>query len=261
MIGTRRNSRRNGAFIVLVAAALLCACSGSRSVSDHRASPSAPSIVFDPVLPSIAYTIQVGAFSSAARAARLSKKLQQAGLDAYYFIDNDQYYKVRFERFDTKSAARRRAIALQSRGMIEAYYVVSPHSGARTSDAAAVLETGLVRTARQFIGTPYRWGGASAATGFDCSGLTMTVYRLNGLHLPRSAKSQYRTGRVVAKRSLRRGDLVFFATGTRGYVSHVGIYIGAGRFVHAPGRGKYIRTAELQNNYFKRRYLGARRYF
>ncbi len=214
-----------------------------------------------PSVPSIVYTIQVGAFSSAARAARLSEKLQQVGLDSYYFVDTDMYYKVRFERFDTKAVARQRALDLQQRGLIEVYYIVSPLSDSRRSNTAVNLQVKLVRTAHQFIGTPYRWGGVSAKTGFDCSGLTMTVFRLNGLHLPRSARSQFRAGRAVSKRALRQGDLVFFDTARRSRVSHVGIYIGGGRFVHAPGRGKDIRTADLNSSYFKRRYVGARRYF
>jgi hypothetical protein len=244
--------------IALVLLAMLSAC----SATGEYPAPSAPSAAaVEPSVPPIFHTIQVGAFSSAARAARLSEKLQQVGLDAYYFVDTDKFYKVRFERFDTKTAARQRALDLQKRGLIEVYYIVSPLSDTRRSDTAENLQIELVRTAHQFIGTPYRWGGVSAKSGFDCSGLTMTVYRLNGLYLPRSARSQFRAGRAVSKKALRQGDLVFFATARRSRVSHVGIYIGAGRFVHAPGRGKDIRTADLGNSYFKRRYLGARRYF
>jgi hypothetical protein len=244
--------------IALVLVATLSACSAT---SEYPAPSAASTAPVDPGVPPIFHTIQVGAFSSAARAARLSEKLRQSGLDAYYFVDTDKYYKVRFERFDTKSGARQRALDLQKRGLIDVYYIVSPRSGCRRSDAAANLRLQLIRTAHQFIGTPYRWGGVSATSGFDCSGLTMTVYRLNGLHLPRSARSQFRAGRAVSRGALRKGDLVFFAIARRSRVSHVGIYIGDGRFVHAPGRGKVIRTADLNGSYFKRRYLGARRYF
>ncbi len=243
--------------ISLALAATLSACHASRVYPPPVASPEA----INPSVPSVAFTIQVGAFSSAARAVRLSEELQQAGLDAYYFIDTDHYYKVRFERFASKAAARQRAFDLQRRGLIDVYYIVSPLSDSRRSGTAASLQAELVRTAHQFIGTPYRWGGVSAKTGFDCSGLTMTVYRLNGLHLPRSARSQFSAGRAVSKRSLRQGDLVFFDTSRRSRVSHVGIYIGGGRFIHASGSGKEIRTADLNSSYFKRRYVGARRYF
>lgn len=247
--------------VLVIALMLIATLSACSAIGEYPAPSAVSTAAVNPGLPPIVHAIQVGAFSSAARAARLSEKLQQAGLDAYYFVDTDQYYKVRFERFDTKTAALQRALDLQKRGWIEAYYIVSPLSDSRRTDTAANLQVELVRTAHQFIGTPYRWGGVSAKTGFDCSGLTMTVYRLNGLHLPRSARSQFRAGRAVSKGDLRQGDLVFFATARRSRVSHVGIYIGGGRFVHASGRGKDIRTAALNSSYFKRRYLGARRYF
>jgi hypothetical protein len=226
----------------------LVACAGGCATVPDAVSPPARK-----PLPVIHYTIQVGAFSTVERAARYAERLAAAGLDAYHFIDRDGLSKVRFERFAVKSDARRRAEMLQARGLIEDFYIVYPR-------AAGVPAT-LVDTARRFIGTPYRWGGTSARSGFDCSGLTMTVYRLNGLELPRRASAQYRTGEPVARQSLREGDLVFFATGRSGRVSHVGIYAGQGQFIHAPGRGKTIRSASLDNGYFRSRYKGARRYF
>jgi cell wall-associated NlpC family hydrolase len=213
-----------------------------------------------PALPAIAFTIQVGAFSTTERAAAYADLLASYGLDTYYFIDADGLCKVRFERFDTKAEARQRARGLQARGLIEAFYIVQPGPASRDLAAREARQENLVATARRFIGTPYRWGGASARRGFDCSGLTMTVYRLNGLELPRNSRSQYRSGRSVEKDALQKGDLVFFATGRRERVSHVGIYSGGGQFIHAPGKGKSIRTATLSDGYFERRYVGARRY-
>ena len=214
-------------------------------------------------LPTISYTIQLGAFSSVERAAHYADQLQAAGLDAYYFIDDDGLCKVRFERFDTRAAARKRAAVLQAKGVIGDFYVVQPGAAAAAASAnpRGRLSVSLVATARRFIGTPYRWGGESQASGFDCSGLTMTVYRLNGLELPRSALAQYRQGTAVARQALQPGDLVFFATGGQGRVSHVGLYSGQGKFIHAPGRGQHIRSAFLSNSYFKAHYRGARRYF
>jgi cell wall-associated NlpC family hydrolase len=89
----------------------------------------------------------------------------------------------------------------------------------------------------------------------------MTVYRLNGLDLPRHSTAQFQAGRPIERAALSMGDLVFFATGTRRRVSHVGIYIGHDHFIHAPGRGKTIRISSLSNTYFNDRYMGARRYF
>ncbi|MGD9331655.1 MAG: NlpC/P60 family protein [Desulfobacterales bacterium] len=212
-------------------------------------------------MPAIAFTIQVGAFSTVERAANYADRLAAYGLDTYYFIDIDGLCKVRFERFESKAAAQQRAFDLQGRGIIDAYYIVRPGAFGRRYAARESLQENLVRTAQRFIGTPYRWGGTSARSGFDCSGLTMTVYRLNGLELPRHSRSQFQTGRPVARDALERGDLVFFATRRPGRVSHVGLYRGQGQFIHAPGRGKTIRTASLSDRYYKARYAGARRYF
>lgn len=226
---------------------------GASSAPPDRSAVQSP-------LPGIAFTIQVGAFSTTERAANYSDRLAATGLDTYYFIDTDGLCKVRFERFETKAAARRRAVDLQTRGVIDDFYIARPGPSGRLSNARENLQDGLVQTARRFIGTPYRWGGESARSGFDCSGLTMTVYRLNGLELPRNSRAQFQTGRPVPRDALQRGDLVFFATGRRGRVSHVGVYSGHGKFIHAPGRGKTIRTASLSNGYFTARYAGARRY-
>lgn len=212
-------------------------------------------------LPTIQFTIQVGAFSTTARAARFAAGLQQQGLDAYYFIDEDGLYKVRFERFEEKEMARRRAIELLALGRIDDFYIVRPGAGTQYANPQRDLRRSIVQTAQRFVGTPYRWGGESAARGFDCSGLTMTVYRLNGLELPRNSRSQFKAGTTIQRNSLKEGDLVFFATNGGKGVSHVGIYTGRNKFIHAPGRGKRIRTASLSNGYFKRSYMGARRYF
>ncbi len=112
--------------------------------------------------------------------------------------------------------------------------------------------------AMSMIGRPYVWGGATPGQGFDCSGLVHFVYRQAlGLTLPRTAKLMSRTGTRVSRSRLLPGDLVFFNTGRR--FSHVGIYVGDGRFVHSPRKGKTIRLARMDNRYWKRRYNGARR--
>jgi len=122
------------------------------------------------------------------------------------------------------------------------------------------LQNEIVVTARRFLGMPYAWGGSSQQKGFDCSGLTMTVYKLNGLNLPHSSRQQYKAGTSINKRNLQKGDLVFFATSRGRKVSHVGIYLGNNQFVHAPGNNKHVRTESLSNTYFRERYVGARTY-
>ena len=214
-----------------------------------------------PKLAEIQFTIQVGAFSNSSRAALYADRLQAAGLDAYYFIDKDYLYKVRLERFRTREEALRRAIDLKAKALIDDFFIVHPWSDKARHYTSEMLGENIVKTAQRFIGTDYRWGGTSPEEGFDCSGLTMTVYRLNGMDLPRNSREQFRTGTPVPRKALQAGDLVFFATDGGNRVSHVGIYSGRGQFIHAPSRGNPIRTASLYNTFYAGRYQGARRYF
>jgi len=121
----------------------------------------------------------------------------------------------------------------------------------------------LVRTVLQrafaLLGTPYRWGGSSPEAGFDCSGLVGYVFRTAlGIELPRISRDMARDGEQVERSSLVPGDLVFF--GRRGKrVDHVGIYIGEGRFLHAPRTGRDVTVSELDTGYWARRFLQARR--
>jgi hypothetical protein len=247
--------------MAMVAVVAMVACGASLPTPSAPDPPIPIPSVSPTPLPQIEYTIQVGAFSTTGRAARYALGLQAGGLDAYHFIDSDGLCKVRFESYATKAAARRRAVALQAMGMIDDYYIVQPGMGRALTQRIAELRHNMVETARRFIGTPYRWGGESVQSGFDCSGLTMTVYRLNGLQLPRNSRAQFDAGSAVSQEALQIGDLVFFATGRWGRVSHVGVYSGQGRFIHAPGQGKRIRSASMKSGYFKSRYMGARRYF
>lgn len=117
----------------------------------------------------------------------------------------------------------------------------------------------LVLNAMGFMGIPYRWGGTTPETGFDCSGFVQYVFRQAvGLVLPRSSFDQIRQGTSVAREELQPGDLVFFNT-MRATASHVGIYIGENRFIHAPSRGKTVEIVEFNNSYWQARYDGARR--
>ena len=116
----------------------------------------------------------------------------------------------------------------------------------------------LVRTAYSYRGTPYRWGGASRG-GFDCSGFTEYLYRQKGVSLPHSAKAQFRSGQHVDRKSLKAGDLVFFHTVTPG-ISHVGMYVGDGKFVHSSSRRSGgVRVDSLNSGYYSRAFRGATR--
>lgn len=108
-------------------------------------------------------------------------------------------------------------------------------------------------------GTPYQYGGDSPDSGFDCSGFVRYVFRRSlGVELPRSTQEINRSGKAVEMAKLRPGDLVFFDT-LRTMFSHVGIYLGDGRFVHSPSSGGSVRVEHMQDNYWRRRYNGARR--
>ncbi len=114
----------------------------------------------------------------------------------------------------------------------------------------------VVTTAKRYLGVPYRRGGA-APDGFDCSGYVMYVFGRNGMRLPRSAEGQFQRGRRITIRAAGPGDLVFFNTQGGGRISHVGIYLGRGRFIHAPSSGKSVSVARLDNPYWKRRFIGS----
>ena len=127
----------------------------------------------------------------------------------------------------------------------------TPRSAAANPGAAALL------AAESRIGTPYRYGG-SGPDAFDCSGLVAYAYQQVGVSVPRTAAQQYALARPVPRSELRPGDLVFFRSSGR-EVSHVGIYAGDGQFVHAPQTGGQVRTANLDDEWYRQRYAGAGR--
>ena len=117
----------------------------------------------------------------------------------------------------------------------------------------------LVVTAMGFLGARYRRGGNTVETGFDCSGFVKAMYEQTvGLILPRKAEQQAAATQKIDRADLRPGDLVFFNT-MRHAFSHVGIYIGEGKFIHSPKPGSEVRVEDMGLAYWKRRFDGARR--
>ena len=108
--------------------------------------------------------------------------------------------------------------------------------------------------ARHLLGVPYRWGGTSPATGFDCSGFVSFVYRHFGVALPRTTYEQFTRGRRVSRAGLRPGDLVFFDG-----VGHVGLYVGHGRFIHAPHSGASVEVSSFSDGSYSTSFDGGRR--
>lgn len=117
----------------------------------------------------------------------------------------------------------------------------------------------LVMQAMTMIGTHYKWGGDSPETGLDCSGLVRYVFKEAwGTSLPRTSVEISRVGTKIDPDELQPGDLVFYNTLRRGF-SHVGIYLGDNKFIHAPSRGKQVRIDSMDLSYWKKRFNGARR--
>jgi cell wall-associated NlpC family hydrolase len=116
----------------------------------------------------------------------------------------------------------------------------------------------IVRLARSFIGTPYRNGGETRS-GMDCSGLVVAVFLDLGISLPRTSLDQARAGEEILRSQMKPGDLVFFKTSSSKPISHVGIYIGRGHFVHASTRARRVRIDSMGNSYFRHRFVTARR--
>ncbi|MBT9506974.1 C40 family peptidase [Rhodoferax sp.] len=117
----------------------------------------------------------------------------------------------------------------------------------------------LVVTAMGFLGVPYRRGGNTVETGFDCSGFVRAMYEQTvGLILPRKAEQQAAATEKIERTDLQPGDLVFFNTMRRAF-SHVGIYVGEGKFIHSPKPGAEVRVEDMGVSYWSRRFDGARR--
>jgi cell wall-associated NlpC family hydrolase len=128
-----------------------------------------------------------------------------------------------------------------------------------TISAPHATLSGVLEKAETMIGVPYLWGGNTPEEGLDCSGFVRYVYeKAAGILLPRLSAQISRKGSAIAQSDLHPGDLVLFNT-PRGEATHVGIYVGEQRFIHAPRRGAFIRIESMKSAYWTSRYYGARR--
>ncbi|MDU0458805.1 MAG: NlpC/P60 family protein [Geobacteraceae bacterium] len=246
----------------------------------------------------LGHAIQMGAFADVKNAERFTTRLQSKGIEAFYFRKDNGVYAVRFGDFSSKEKARAVANKLVADRLIDSYYIAPPNEivfsrpkepgwekqqpvevrkphetvqpvvpayiPAKPQPKPARKEKDMgeiaARTAERFVGIPYRWGGDNVVEGMDCSGFVRAVYNLCGLSIPRTSRDQYRAGDAVSRQDLQDGDLIFFGA-SADKINHVGIYVGGGKFVHAPRRGEEIRITSIEENYFDKRYVGARRYF
>ncbi len=131
--------------------------------------------------------------------------------------------------------------------------------GSSTTPASPGADrSAVIVTAQKYMGVPYVWGGETPS-GFDCSGFTQYVMKQNGITIPRTAAEQYAAGTPVDKANLRVGDLVFFTTYKPG-ASHVGFYMGGGKFIHASSGAKQVTISQLDEAYYTQHYIGSRRF-
>lgn len=191
-------------------------------------------------------------------AQRSSIESQLAERQALYSSIKDQIAQLEAaERArQARLAAQAKAAAKQQPSAPAPAPAPAPSSAGSSGSSAPppATHSSMVSIALQYLGVPYVWGGASPS-GFDCSGLTMYAYAKVGVYLPHNAAMQYGMGTPVSRSQLAPGDLVFFNG-----LSHVGMYIGGGRFVHAPHTGDVVKISSLSEYWYSATYVGARRY-
>ena len=135
----------------------------------------------------------------------------------------------------------------------------SGSSSSGSSSSGSSTGSKIVAKAKQYLGVPYKWGG-SDPSGFDCSGFVYYVLRSMGINVSRTQTAMYAQGTPVSKSDLQPGDVVFFQNTYKAGLSHVGIYVGDGQFIHAPSSGKVVSYANLYTDYYIAHYYGAARY-
>lgn len=181
-------------------------------------------------------------------------------------LDQDgSWYKVRFPKgtkgwvrgdfLESTKPSRNTRVAsrrTKSHGKMSSYVASRLETAARGGDER------LLSTARSLLGTPYVYGGTSRH-GLDCSAFTSTVFKKNGVTLPRTSREQASVGHKVSRNDLKPGDLVFFRTGRSSRINHVAIYEGHGRFIHASSGGGEVKESSLSEGYYSNRFVTARR--
>jgi len=213
------------------------------------------------------------------KASRTSEAVTQvdAGTRVVVLDRNGDWYRLRFPRGtegwvrgDLLKAAAAPHVA-ERRQRRKASYVAKRHhksSGGHHSVSEPVVAyeasskagdgNNILARAETFRGVRYRWGSMSRS-GTDCSGFTSQVFKANGYRLPRTSSEQSHVGKAVRAKDMKKGDLVFFHTRRGQRVTHVGIYMGGGKFIHASSGGGKVQVNSLNDGYYKERLVGARR--
>ncbi len=201
------------------------------------------------------------------------------GEKAYIIGINNGWYQVIFEGhicfvrsdyldltekpYENKSSAKSPKFYRggKSTGLAPSAEALGGSAGTSDSESVGGSATGnqIVSKAQQYLGVPYKWGGASPS-GFDCSGFVYYVLNSLGIKASRTLKTMYTQGTEVSKSELQPGDIVFFKNTYKTGISHVGIYVGNGQFIHAPSSGKVVSYADLYSDYYINHYYGAVRF-
>jgi len=135
----------------------------------------------------------------------------------------------------------------------------NPSTPSGSMQSGSVTGEQIAAKAKQYLGVPYLWGGASPS-GFDCSGFVYYVLNTLGIKVSRTINLMYKEGKAVSKSDLQPGDVVFFQNTYKEGLSHVGIYVGGGQFIHSPQSGQTVSFANLNSSYYVKHYYGAARY-
>jgi peptidoglycan DL-endopeptidase CwlO len=187
-----------------------------------------------------------------------AKASQKASIERQLAQRQSMLAGIRDEIRRIQAAERRRSLAIAASLRGQTFSSSAGiGAGGVTPDGAVIAPParygGVVGIAMRYLGVPYRWGGASPSTGFDCSGFTMYVFAQIGVSLPHYTGSQYQMGSPVSRDQLQAGDLVFFNG-----LGHMGIYIGGGNFIHAPHTGDVVKISSM-TGWYSSTYVGARR--
>jgi cell wall-associated NlpC family hydrolase len=185
-----------------------------------------------------------------------AKSAQRAEIESRLAERRRMLSSIRDEiaRIRAAEARQQRALAAQVRASLPSEPLVAGNSLPDGVGANVPARYGgVVGIAMRYLGVPYRWGGASPSTGFDCSGFTMYVFAQIGVSLPHYTGAQWNMGSPVSRDQLAPGDLVFFNS-----LGHMGIYVGGNQFIHAPHTGDVVKISSM-SGWYDQRYDGARR--
>lgn len=197
-------------------------------------SPLAPDVPAEPTSPALA----VSPNTEAAPSPSIDPSNDGAALDV---------------RLGKHTSRKSRSYGMCDTTLSDAVATATGYSTAQLSRANRIANDAL-----NYRGAPYVWGGNGRGGVFDCSGFTQYLYARRGVKLPHSAKMQYAMGHPVGRDELQSGDLIFFNT-ERGPLTHVGMYLGNGKFIHAANPRRGVTTSRIQEAYYAKRFAGARR--